>query len=112
MLQAFTKRKWASKRYPQSLAGKLNWAAGVVYGGRVFLFRILNASCSLAEADRKFGLTPAVGLDVLCWDKFMCSFNGASVILDNVPVTAVYTDACGAAAGVTLTVAGFIVTGQ
>ena len=34
----------------------------------------------------------------------MCLFNGALVILDNVPVTAVYTDACDKAAG-------FIVTG-
>ena len=63
-------------------------------------------------ADHKCVLTPAVPLDVQCWDKLMCSFNGASLILDNVPVTAVYTDSCDTAAGVTVTVTGFIVTGQ
>lgn len=29
----------------------------------------------------------------------MCTFNGSSLILDNVPVTAVFTDACDTAAG-------------
>ena len=33
-LEVFAKRKRASKRQLQSLAGKLHWAAGVVYGGK------------------------------------------------------------------------------
>ena len=39
-LALFLHRKRASKHQLQSLAGKLNWAAAVVYGGRVFLRRI------------------------------------------------------------------------
>ena len=41
-LDYFAKRKRASKKQLQSLAGKLNWATGVIYGGRVFLRRILD----------------------------------------------------------------------
>lgn len=98
-LQAFAKRKRASKRQLQSLAGKLNWAAGVVYGGRVFLRRILNAIRPLIAARHKCVLTPAVRFDIQWWARFMNSFNGSSLILDNVPSTIVYTDACDTAAG-------------
>lgn len=36
-LEALMQRKRASKQQLQFLAGKLNWAASVVYSGRVFL---------------------------------------------------------------------------
>ena len=36
-VQDFLHRHRASKRLLQSLAGKLNWASRVVYGGRTFL---------------------------------------------------------------------------
>ena len=98
-LQAFTKRKRASKRQLQSLAGKLIWAAGVVYGGRVLLRRILDAFRPLIAASHKCVLTPAVRLDIQWWERFMDSFNGSSLIVDNVPCTIVYTDACDTAAG-------------
>ena len=42
-LASFMGRQRASKQQLQSLAGKLNWAASVVYGGRAFLRRIINA---------------------------------------------------------------------
>ena len=44
-LQAFTRRRRPSKKQMQSLAGKLSWAARVVYGGRVFIRRIIDAIC-------------------------------------------------------------------
>ena len=50
-------------------------------------------------ANHKRELTPAVRLDIQWWDTVMCTFNGSSLILDNVPVTAVFTDACDTAAG-------------
>ena len=46
-LALFLHRKFASKHHLQSLEGKLNCAAAVVYGGRVFLRRIINAFCML-----------------------------------------------------------------
>jgi len=102
-LQAFTKRNRASKKQLQSLAGKFNWAAGVVYGGRVFLRRILNAIRPLIAASHKCvrAVFPAVRIDIhwQWWERFMDSFNGSSLSVDTVPCTFVYTDACDIAAG-------------
>ena len=56
-LQVFAKRKRACKRQLQSLAGKLSWAAKVVYGGRVFLRRIFDAISTLIAANHKRVLT-------------------------------------------------------
>ena len=41
-LSQFAARKHASKKQLQSLAGKLNFWAGVIYSGRVYLRRIIN----------------------------------------------------------------------
>ena len=56
-VDVFAKRKRASKRQLQSVAGKLRWAAGVVYGGRVFVQRLLYAICTLRSANHKCVLT-------------------------------------------------------
>lgn len=49
----FSTRQSATKRQLQSLAGKLNWAASAIYGGRVFLRRILDLINSLGgKTDR------------------------------------------------------------
>ena len=42
VVTAFLSRRRANKKQLQSLAGKLNWACRVVYGGRTFLRRILD----------------------------------------------------------------------
>ena len=98
-LQAFTRRRRASKKQLQSLAGKLSWAARVVYGGRVFIRRIIDAICHLRAASHKRIITPEMRLDIQWWDEFMYSFNGSALILDDVPKTIVYTDACDQAGG-------------
>ena len=74
-LQAFTRRRRASKKQLQSPAGKLSWAAGVVYGGRVFIRRIIDAICHLRAASHKRIITPEMRLDIQWWDEFMYSFN-------------------------------------
>ena len=56
-------------------------------------------------------LLPAVFEDIQWWNKFMCTFNGLFLNLNNVPVTPVFRDACDTAAGVTMTVTGFTVSG-
>ena len=95
----FSKKKRASKKQLQSLAGKLNWAAGVVYGGRVFIRRIIDAICKLAAANHKCILSREVRADIEWWETFMSSFNGTALILDDMPITSVCTDACNIAAG-------------
>ena len=56
-LEVFVKRKRASKRQLQLLASKHHWAAGVVYGGKVLVRRILDAICTLRSANHKCVLT-------------------------------------------------------
>ena len=86
-LRVFAARKRASRRQ------------FVVYGWRVFLRRIFDAIAPLIATNHKCVLTQAVRDDIQCWDRFMSSFNGTSLILDSVSITTVYTDACDAAAG-------------
>ena len=52
-LQAFTRRCRASKKQLLSLAGKLSWAARVVYGGRVFIRRIIDSRKQLQSVAGK-----------------------------------------------------------
>ena len=98
-LEVFAKRKRASKRQLQSLAGKLHWAAGVVYGGRVFVRRILDAICTLQSANHKCILTQDMRRDIQWWKEFMHSFNGMSLIINKGPDVIVHTDACDVGAG-------------
>ena len=98
-LEVFVKRKRASKLQLQSLAGKLHWAAGVVYGGRVFIRRIFDAICTLRSANHKCVLTLEVRMDIQWWKELMHSFNGMSLIINKVSDVIVHTDACDLGAG-------------
>ena len=98
-LDYFAKRKRSSKKQLQSLAGKLNWAAGVIYTGRVFLRRILDAIRPLSAEHHKCVISPAIRLDIKWWTNFMSIFNGCSLILDALPATSFSTDACDVGAG-------------
>ena len=93
-LFAFAGRKRASKKQLQSLIGVLNWAASVVRGGRVFLRRLIDATCGLRCDVHRVRLGTEALADIKWWAAFMASFNGRSVILDDRPLSAVYTDAC------------------
>ena len=57
------KRKRASKKQLLSLAGKLNWTAGVIYGGRVLLRRIVYVIRPLSAA--KYKCVTTQRLDIL-----------------------------------------------
>lgn len=92
-LAKFKLRKRASKKQLQSLTGKLNWASSVVYGGRVFLRRLINAMNSLKHSSHKLRISQHMSQDLHWWHSFMVHFNGKSLLLDKVPVTPVYTDA-------------------
>ena len=53
LLISFRFKVRASKRQLQQLAGRLNWACKVVYGGRTFLRRILDLMSSLVTQSAK-----------------------------------------------------------
>ncbi|MEW8548538.1 MAG: reverse transcriptase domain-containing protein [Candidatus Thiodiazotropha sp.] len=98
-LHSFLRRKRASKRHLQSLAGRLSWAAGVVKGGRVFLRRIFDKIRLLKHASHKTLISNEVRADLLWWFNFLSTFNGRSALLDKQPLECVFTDACNEAAG-------------
>ena len=98
-LSLFLNRKRASKKQLQSLAGKLNFCASVVYGGRVFSRRIIDTINLLKEGSHKIILSASIKSDILWWHNFMASFNGRSMLLDKQPITSVFTDSCNVGAG-------------
>lgn len=98
-LALFMQRKRATKRQLQSLAGKLNWAASVIYGGRVFLRNIINAVTLLAKTDHKAVLSGDLLRDILWWHTCMVYFNGVSIIVCDSNPQAVFTDACSEGGG-------------
>lgn len=98
-LSLFQLRKRASKKQLQSLAGKLNFCASVVYGGRVFSRRIIDTINLLKEGSHKIRLSNSIKSDILWWHSFMASFNGRSMLLEKQPITSVFTDSCTLGAG-------------
>ena len=100
VVKEFLQRHKSSKRQLQSLAGKLNWACKAVYGGRTFLWRILDAMNTLVSPAAKFLFTPQFFADLIWWSQFLAVFNGRQLFLDSAPVVDVQTDACYEAAGV------------
>ena len=99
-LHNFQRKKHATKRQLQSLAGKLNYAARVVRGGRTFLRRLLNAINSLRLSHHKIRLRGALMDDIKWWEEYMDYFNGkAKCIKSYVNSKSVLTDACPVAGG-------------
>ena len=98
-LLEFSLRKRASKGQFQALAGKLNWACRVVYGGRTFLRRILDQTNQLNSPNAKFKLNKDFYADLDWWLSFFSVFNGKHLFLDKLPTIDVQTDACTYGAG-------------
>ena len=93
-------RTRASRRQLQSLAGKLNWACQVIFGGRTFLRRVLHTCNTLKQATHKVKLTAEFHKDIQWWLQCMQLFNGKSACLRNHPIADVETDACSAGGGI------------
>ena len=93
VIQQFLTTKRVTKGQLQRLAGKLNWACKVVYGGRTFLRRILNVMNSLKFPSSRCRLTAEFYGDLQWWNDFLETFNGKCDFLDDRPVTTLYTDA-------------------
>ena len=98
-LAQFSCRKRVSKRQLMHLNGLLNWAAGVVYGGRVYLRRLIQLCNSLNHKSDRVILSEDAKLDIQWWSIFLDRFNGKAACLDSVPVINVYTDASGQGGG-------------
>ena len=99
VVASFVNHKRATKRQLQQLAGKLNWACRVVYGGRTFLCRILNCMNAMLSNRAKYYLTPEFRKDVFWWHNFLQVFNGKRLLLNKLPIVDTKTDACQLAVG-------------
>lgn len=99
LLASFQIKRRATKRQLQQLAGKLNWACKVVFGGRTFLRRILDLMNTLPKQSSKCCLTSEFYSDIEWWVQFLDVFNGHRSFLDTRPVTDIHTDACSIALG-------------
>jgi hypothetical protein len=83
----------------QHLAGKLNWAASVVRGGRIYLRRVLDLMKPLHASRHKVIIPSSMKLDLEWWDKFLAFFNGKSWICRARKWVNVYVDACNKGGG-------------
>ena len=92
-IQAFLQKKRASKRQLQQLAGRLNWACKVVFGGRTFLRRILDLMNSMSKPASQCRLTLEFHRDLIWLENFLETFNGMCDFTHTRPVTDIYTDA-------------------
>ena len=99
LLQKANMSKKLTKQQLQSLAGKLNWASQCVQGGRTFMRRILDAIPHLRAPWHRVRVTKALRQDIVWWLHFMQPFNGLTPMVDNRPVSPIWTDACPVAAG-------------
>ena len=82
----FQGRKRTSKKQLQSLAGKLNFCASVVYGSRVYSRRIIDTLNMFKAGDHKIKLSDDIRADITLWQSFMASFNGRPMLLNHQPV--------------------------
>ena len=98
-LGQFNSRKRVTKRQTQRLIGFLSWASGVVTGGRVYLHNLHMLCKGLSNASSRVVVPVAVRSDLDWWQSCLCMFNGKSAWLDRLPITSVFTDACGNGAG-------------
>jgi len=99
LVQSFEGRKKCTQRDLQSLVGFLNWAAKVVYGGRVFLRRLVTLCNSVALPGHHLRITADAGLDLLWWrEEGLPRFNGAAMVVPPTPLPSCsfQCDACGA----------------
>ncbi len=99
LVDLFASRPRATKHQLQQLAGKLNWACRVVYGGRTFLRRILDCMNLLVLPNAKYQLTPEFRKDIFGWKNFLSVFNGKRLLHSKIPIADVQTDACNVAVG-------------
>lgn len=98
-LQCFLQRTKVTKREIQSLSGKLNWVAQIVYGGRFHIRRLIDRSNTLKKQWYRTRVSADMKLDILWWLNFMNIFNGTMPIVESRSAISVSIDSCKIAAG-------------
>ena len=101
LLDSYQQKRHTTTKQLQTLAGKLNWGAQVIRGGRAFLRRILDAVGTLKHPKHKVKLEPGFFCDIEWWRSFLDRFHGKAITTDIIwqDVT-VESDSCLAGMGV------------
>ena len=94
LVATFLNKRHATRRQLQSLAGKLNFAARVVRGGRVFLRRILDAIAKLHHPYHKVCVHGPLKSDIEWWHTCLTIFNGVAACISATSTSSILTDAC------------------
>ena len=99
IIDNFLGRKRVNKRQLQSLAGKLNYAAKVIRGGRTFLRRVFDSIGGLRRPFHKVRVQGALRKDLLWWQQCMRHFNGVAACIQAENAASIMADACNVGAG-------------
>ena len=76
-----------TRRDLDKLNGKLNWVCKVVYGGRTFLRRLIDAQWSVARPHHHIRITKNIRLDLQWWAQFLHAFNGQTDLIPSKPLS-------------------------
>ncbi len=99
LLLEFSRKKRASCKQLQRLAGKLNWAAQCITSGRGYLRKILDVLAPLRMSRHKARLSREFQQDIDWWLQALSIYPGKSVFYKP-PIHIVEFDACSQGAGV------------
>lgn len=97
LLNKWLGKKSATKVQLQSLIGSLQFIGKCVAPGRVFIGRMLETLRKLKCQYHKFKLKCEFKKDLLWWQRFLCKYNGISIIPEQLwckPDKVLSTDAC------------------
>jgi hypothetical protein len=96
LVSKWMRKRRATKLEIQKFAGKLNWAARVVRGGRTFMRALLNLIVRLGENHHHIYINSAAREDISWWSKGLINFHGHCAFKCDLPLPnfAFAADAC------------------
>lgn len=76
-----------TRRELDKINGKFNWVCKVVYGGRTFLRRLIDAQWSVSRPHHHIRISAGLRLDLQWWDRFLHQFNGHTDLIPSRPLS-------------------------
>ena len=93
-LQDMASRRNLTKQQLQRIAGKVNWAGRVLYGGKCYVYNIYDRIKGLQGPWHKSRVTQELRKDLRWWIDSIAHHNGYLPIVDDRPPVSVSIDAC------------------
>ena len=87
LISDILRRTRLTRRELDKLNGKLNWVCKVIYGGRTFLRRLIDAQWSVTRPHHHVRLSAGLRLDLQWWDQFLHQFNGQTDLIPSRPLS-------------------------